>query len=96
MCAIAPTKPMPPGTLSSSLATKPPSVRIRSGRITCGMSCLKLPARRGRARWLRAGAGEGLTLADSPDHAHWERWFPADWVSEMREQIRLWFYGSSS
>jgi isoleucyl-tRNA synthetase len=39
-----------------------------------------------------AGAGEGLTTADLPDHAHWERWFPADWVSEMREQIRLWFY----
>ncbi|HEX5097170.1 MAG TPA: DUF5915 domain-containing protein, partial [Acidimicrobiia bacterium] len=29
---------------------------------------------------------------DLPDHAYWERWFPADWVSEMREQIRLWFY----
>ena len=27
-----------------------------------------------------------------PDHAYWEKWFPADWVSEMREQIRLWFY----
>ncbi|MEO9176812.1 MAG: DUF5915 domain-containing protein, partial [Gaiellales bacterium] len=39
-----------------------------------------------------AGAGEGLTKADLPDHASWERWFPADWVSEMREQIRLWFY----
>ncbi len=38
------------------------------------------------------GAGEGLTKADLPDHAYWERWFPADWVSEMREQIRLWFY----
>ena len=38
------------------------------------------------------GAGEGLTVADLPDHAYWERWFPADWVSEMREQIRLWFY----
>ena len=38
------------------------------------------------------GAGEGLTQADLPDHAYWERWFPADWVSEMREQIRLWFY----
>ncbi len=23
---------------------------------------------------------------------HWEQWFPADLVSEMREQIRLWFY----
>jgi isoleucyl-tRNA synthetase len=38
------------------------------------------------------GAAEGLTTADLPDHAYWEQWFPADWVSEMREQIRLWFY----
>jgi isoleucyl-tRNA synthetase len=38
------------------------------------------------------GAADGLTKADLPDHAYWERWFPADWVSEMREQIRLWFY----
>jgi isoleucyl-tRNA synthetase len=38
------------------------------------------------------GAAEGLTTADLPDHAYWEHWFPADWVSEMREQIRLWFY----
>ena len=38
------------------------------------------------------GAAKGLTKADLPDHAYWERWFPADWVTEMREQIRLWFY----
>ena len=38
------------------------------------------------------GAAEGLTTADLHDHAYWEEWFPADWVSEMREQIRLWFY----
>jgi isoleucyl-tRNA synthetase len=38
------------------------------------------------------GAAAGLTNADLPDHAYWEQWFPADWVSEMREQIRLWFY----
>ncbi|HEX3291324.1 MAG TPA: isoleucine--tRNA ligase [Gaiella sp.] len=38
------------------------------------------------------GAARGLTRADRPDHAYWEEWFPADWVSEMREQIRLWFY----
>jgi isoleucyl-tRNA synthetase len=38
------------------------------------------------------GAGEGLTRADLPDHAYWEKWFPADWICEMREQIRLWFY----
>ena len=38
------------------------------------------------------GAAAGLTRADLPDHETWERWFPADWVTEMREQIRLWFY----
>ncbi len=38
------------------------------------------------------GAARGLTTADLPDHAYWEKWFPADWVTEMREQIRLWFY----
>ena len=38
------------------------------------------------------GAAKGLTTADLPDHAYWEDWFPADWVTEMREQIRLWFY----
>jgi isoleucyl-tRNA synthetase len=38
------------------------------------------------------GAGAGLTVADLPDHAYWERWFPADVVCEMREQTRLWFY----
>jgi isoleucyl-tRNA synthetase len=38
------------------------------------------------------GAAKGLTKADLPDHAYWEEWFPADWVTEMREQIRLWFY----
>ncbi|MBD0291567.1 MAG: class I tRNA ligase family protein, partial [Thermoleophilia bacterium] len=38
------------------------------------------------------GASRGLSTADLPDHSYWEEWFPADWVSEMREQIRLWFY----
>jgi len=38
------------------------------------------------------GASRELSNADLPDHAYWEEWFPADWVSEMREQIRLWFY----
>ena len=41
------------------------------------------------------GAGRGVTKADLPDHAYWEQWFPADWISEMREQIRLWFYSIS-
>ena len=38
------------------------------------------------------GAREGCPALDLPDHAYWEQWFPADWISEMREQIRLWFY----
>jgi isoleucyl-tRNA synthetase len=49
--------------------------------------------------WTRGGyatgAAEGLSGADLPDHAYWEQWFPADWISEMREQIRLWFYSIS-
>ena len=27
------------------------------------------------------GAAEGLSGADLPDHAYWEQWFPADWIS---------------
>jgi isoleucyl-tRNA synthetase len=46
--------------------------------------------------WVRGGYGRGaaggLTAADHPDHSYWEKWFPADWVTEMREQVRLWFY----
>jgi isoleucyl-tRNA synthetase len=38
------------------------------------------------------GSSKGLSGADLPDHAYWERWFPAHWISESREQIRLWFY----
>jgi isoleucyl-tRNA synthetase len=44
------------------------------------------------AQGYATGAARGLTTADLPDHAYWEQWYPADWVSEMREQIRLWFY----
>jgi isoleucyl-tRNA synthetase len=50
----------------------------------------------GNPEWIpegyATGAARGLTSADLPDHAYWEKWFPAEWVSEMREQIRLWFY----
>jgi isoleucyl-tRNA synthetase len=41
------------------------------------------------------GASAGLSGADLPEHGYWEQWFPAAWVSEMREQIRLWFYSMS-
>jgi isoleucyl-tRNA synthetase len=49
--------------------------------------------------WVEHGNGTGaaasVTGAPLPDHAYWEKWFPADWVSESREQIRLWFYSQS-
>jgi isoleucyl-tRNA synthetase len=45
-----------------------------------------------RPQGYATGASAGLSGADLPDHAYWEQWFPADWVSESREQIRLWFY----
>jgi isoleucyl-tRNA synthetase len=38
------------------------------------------------------GASQGLSGADLPDESYWEQWFPAEWISESREQIRLWFY----
>jgi isoleucyl-tRNA synthetase len=43
-------------------------------------------------RGYATGAAAGVTAADLPSNDDWEVWFPADWVSEMREQIRLWFY----
>ena len=48
------------------------------------------------AEWVEDGYGDrrgpGADRRRLPDHAYWEKWFPADWVTEMREQIRLWFY----
>ncbi len=38
------------------------------------------------------GASKEVSGADLPDHSYWEKWWPADWITEMREQIRLWFY----
>jgi len=50
----------------------------------------------GNPEWIQGGyatgSSAGLSGADLPDNAWWERWFPADWVSEGRAQIRLWFY----
>ena len=42
--------------------------------------------------WLDAGIVSFSTLNYLDDPEYWRKWFPADWVSEMREQIRLWFY----
>ena len=43
--------------------------------------------------WLDAGIVPFSTLGYlSGDRGQWEKWFPAEFVTEMREQIRLWFY----
>jgi isoleucyl-tRNA synthetase len=42
--------------------------------------------------WLDAGIVSFSTLGYLDNPEYWHKWFPADWVSEMREQIRLWFY----
>ena len=42
--------------------------------------------------WLDAGIIPFSTLKYLEDKEYWKLWFPANWVSEMREQVRLWFY----
>lgn len=42
--------------------------------------------------WLDAGIVAFSTLRYFEDRAYWEKWFPAEVVIEMREQVRLWFY----
>ncbi|MBF6611947.1 MAG: isoleucine--tRNA ligase [Chloroflexi bacterium] len=42
--------------------------------------------------WLDAGIVAYSTLGYLENREYWEKWFPADFVTEMREQIRLWFY----
>ena len=42
--------------------------------------------------WLDAGIVPFSPLGYFKDRAGWERCFPAEWVTEMREQVRLWFY----
>ncbi|MDR1464965.1 MAG: isoleucine--tRNA ligase [Oscillospiraceae bacterium] len=42
--------------------------------------------------WLDAGIVPFSTLGYFTDRAAWEKNFPAEWVTEMNEQVRLWFY----
>lgn len=42
--------------------------------------------------WLDAGIVPYSTLGYFSDRAEWEQNFPAEWVIEMQEQVRLWFY----
>ena len=42
--------------------------------------------------WLDAGIAPFSTLGYFSDRSEWEKSFPAEWVIEMQEQVRLWFY----
>ncbi len=42
--------------------------------------------------WLDAGIAPFSTLGYFSDKEEWQKWFPLEWVVEMNEQIRLWFY----
>ncbi len=42
--------------------------------------------------WLDAGVVPFSTLKYLEDKSYWQKWFPADMVLEMVEQVRLWFY----
>ncbi len=42
--------------------------------------------------WLDAGVVPFSTLKYLEDKEYWKKWFPADFISEMIEQVRLWYY----
>lgn len=42
--------------------------------------------------WLDAGIVPFSTLGYFTNRVDWEKTFPIEWVTEMREQVRLWFY----
>jgi isoleucyl-tRNA synthetase len=44
--------------------------------------------------WLDAGVVFFSTLKYFEDRKYWEKWFPADFITEMHEQVRLWFYAT--
>ncbi|HEV2251177.1 MAG TPA: isoleucine--tRNA ligase [Candidatus Limnocylindria bacterium] len=44
--------------------------------------------------WLDAGVVPFSTLDYLHDRTYWEQWFPAEFVVEMVEQVRLWFYSA--
>ena len=42
--------------------------------------------------WLDAGVVGFSTLKYFEDKEYWQKWYPAEFVVEMIEQVRLWFY----
>jgi len=56
----------------------------------CGQSVKRIPDV--GDVWLDAGVVPFSTLKYLEDKTYWQKWFPAQMVLEMTEQIRLWFY----
>lgn len=42
--------------------------------------------------WLDAGVVPFSTLKYFEDKSYWKKWFPAEFICEMIEQVRLWYY----
>jgi len=42
--------------------------------------------------WLDAGIVPYSTLYYKTDKEKWAKYYPIEWISEMKEQVRLWFY----
>ena len=64
-------------------------VRIKCPR--CGRAAERIPEV--GDCWLDAGIVSFSTLGYlDEDNSYWRKWFPAEFVVEMREQIRLWLY----
>jgi isoleucyl-tRNA synthetase len=63
-------------------------IRIKCPK--CGQSVTRIPDV--GDVWLDAGVVPFSTLKYLDDKNYWQKWFPADMVLEMIEQIRLWFY----
>ncbi|MFQ6053151.1 MAG: DUF5915 domain-containing protein, partial [Candidatus Bathyarchaeia archaeon] len=65
------------------------AVKIRCGR--CGAKASRIPDVGNP--WLDAGIVGHSTLRYRDDRAYWERWFPADFITECYlGQFRNWFY----
>ena len=56
----------------------------------CGKSVKRIPDT--GDVWLDAGIVPYSTTGYFTDKSAWEKNFPAEWITEMHEQIRLWFY----
>lgn len=44
--------------------------------------------------WLDAGVVFFSTLDYLDDKRYWNKWFPADFITEMHEQVKFWFYAT--